>query len=151
MKLDGPPNVDPMFQNDVDARIATVLQRVFMMGVLVGKGQVEDDMNAMSMPLNQAVAGLLQELGKLVPNVSTASQMYHPVIAKTEQMITLPLEKKEPLDRSKQYEKLTPNFKKLESQHNAVVQDMLDSMESEKKKVLSEIATEVNRFKPKSK
>lgn len=149
MKLDSTPRIDPMFAEDADARIANVLQRVFMMGVLVGRSQIEDDMNAMSMPLNQAVAGLLQELSKLVPNVNTASQMYHPVIAKTEEIATLSLEKKESRSSAKQYEKLNPNFKRLEDQHNKIVNDMLDSMETEKKTVLAQITEEVARFKPK--
>src|ERR1035437_10592634 len=86
MKFDNDIKVDALFADDIDVQIARVLQKVFMIGLLVGKNQVTDDMNTMATPLSTSVGELMSQLGKLVPHSDKAIQLFHPMLAKTEDM-----------------------------------------------------------------
>ena len=153
------PQSDKLFAEDVDTKIARVIQKVFMIGVLVGRNQIQDDMNAMATPLAQSVSDLMANLGKLVPNVNNAAQLFHPLIAQTDDMAKADystafkenLHKSEKKSRELQQKQLTPNYKRLEAQHDKTVSSMLDTMEQDKKQTIAEIVNEVGRFAPKKK
>jgi hypothetical protein len=153
------PKVDDLFADDVDVQIARVIQKVFMIGVLVGRNQIQDDMNTMATPLSTAVGDLMSQLGKLVPHSNDAVQLFHPMIAKSEDMAKVDfaptfkdnLKKSEKKSRELQQKQLSPNNKRLEAQHDKIVSDMVDSMEQEKKQTIADIVNEVGRFAPKKK
>ncbi len=141
MRLDGPVKHDHLFKDDLDAKLMLILQRVFFMGVLVGKNAIEDDMNAASMPLNQAVQSLMQELGKLVPGIQQAVELSSNTpegdeLAKSEK-------------NSKRYNVLDYNYKKLEDHHDLTVNTLLENMEKQKKTFTAKTAQEVAKFKKK--
>ncbi len=141
MKLDGPVKHDHLFKDDLDARLMLILQRVFFMGVLVGKNQIEDDMQAAQMPLNQAVQSLMQELGKLVPGIQQAVELSGNTpegdeLAKSER-------------KNNRYNVLDHNYKKLEDQHDLTVNNILDGMEKQKPTFTAKTAKEVAKFKKK--
>lgn len=155
MNVDNLPNVDEMFSEDLDARIAQVLQKAFMIGVLVGRNQIQDDMSMTGSPLSQSVGQLIQQLDKLVPNVGTANQMMNP-LQKTEEMASLDFSKafktnlaKSQKNRDKQQKHLNPDYKRLEAQHDVIVKGMVDAMASDQKSAVAQIVQEVNRHKPK--
>lgn len=141
MKLDGPVKHDHLFKDDLDARLMLILQRVFFMGILVGKNQLEDDMNAAAMPLNQAVQSLMQELGKLVPGVQQAVELSSNTPEGDE------LAKSE--GKQHRYNVLDHNYKKLEDQHDLTVNTLLDNMTKHKKTFTAKTSKEVAKFKKK--
>jgi len=140
MNLDGPVKHDHLFQDDLDARLMLIVQRIFFMGVLVGKNQIEDDMQAAGMPLNQAVQSLMQELGKLVPGIQQAVELSGnspdgDELAKSE--------------NKSRYNVLDHNYKKLEDQHDMTVNNLLDGMAKHKNTFTAKTAKEVAKFKKK--
>ncbi len=138
MKLDSIPVQDPAFKDDIDVKLMLIVQRIFFMGVLVGKGQVQDDMDAASMPLNQAVQSLMQELGKLAPNIidATALSSNLPEMQKSERKST------------KRYNVLDANQKRSEDLHDLTVKNTLEELKSEKNILAAKIVQEVNKHKP---
>ncbi len=141
MKLDGPIKHDHLFQDDLDARLMLIIQRVFFMGVLVGKNQIEDDMQAAGQPLNQALQSLMQELGKLVPGIQQAVEV----------SANSPTgEELAKSDKSARYNVLDHNYKRLEDQHDLTVNNLLDSMSKKKQTFVAKTAKEVNKFKKKT-
>ncbi len=141
MKLDGPIKNDHLFKDDLDARLMLIIQRVFFMGVLVGKNQIEDDMQAAGQPLNQALQSLMQELGKLVPGIQQAVEV----------SANSPTgEELAKSDKSARYNVLDHNYKRLEDQHDLTVNNLLDSMSKKKQTFVAKTAKEVNKFKKKT-
>ncbi len=138
MKLDSNPIQDPLLQNDLDAKIALIVQRIFFMGVLVGKNQVEDDMNAAAQPLNQAVQDLMSQLGKLVPGIQVAAPLSNnlPDMTKSERKST------------KRYNVLDANHRRLEDLHDLTVKKNLDDFDTQKKTLAAKIVKEVKKHKP---
>ena len=141
MKLDSIPNIDPMFQNDLDAKLMLIVQRIFFMGILVGKNQVADDADAAAQPLNAAVQSLMQELGKLMPNIQSAA----PLAA------NLPEMSKSERKSTKRYSVLDANNKRTEDLHDLTVKKTLEDFELHKNELAAKIVKEVARNKPKSK
>jgi len=141
MKLDGPIKNDDLFQDDLDAKLMLIIQRIFFMGVLVGKNQIEDDMNAASTPLNQAVQSLMQELGKLVPGIQQAVEL----TSNTPEGDELAKSEK----NQKRYNVLDHNYRKLEDQHDLTVKTLLESLEKQKKPLTAKIAKDVVKYKKK--
>lgn len=141
MKLDGPIKHDSLFQDDLDAKLMLIIQRIFFMGVLVGKNQIEDDLNATSMPLNQAVQSLMQELGKLVPGIQQSVEL----TSNTPEGDELAKSEK----HQKRYNVLDHNYRKLEDQHDLTVKTLLEGLEKQKKPLAAKIAKDVVKYKKK--
>lgn len=102
---------------------------------------MEDDMQAASMPLNQAIQGLMGELGKLVPGIQQAVE----ISANSPQGDELAKSE----SRNKRYNVLDHNYKKLEDQHDLTVDSILDNMQKQKGTFTAKTAKEVQKFKKK--
>ncbi len=138
---------DPLMDDD-EVQISQLLQKVFLMGLLVGKQQLQDDMAASGSPLGQLLGQLQQSFEMLMPGTTQAAEMqvFTKNLFKYKELENFA--KKEKEEKVKiQNENLTPNHQRINAQHDQITRQLMDSLEEEFKQTASDIVKETKMLK----
>lgn len=145
-------NVDEALDNP-EVEISQILMKVFLLGMVVGKGQLQDDANASGSPIGMVLGQLQQQFEQLMPGSSQAAQAnaYGNFAKNMMNYKSLELYKKEQTQKEEKVkipnQNLTPNDKRLNDQHDVIVRTLLDSFEDEMKQTAANIVKDTKIFK----
>ncbi len=139
--------MDELYE-EPEVQVSQILQKVFLMGLLVGKQQLQDDANAGSSPMASVLAQLQQQFDQLMPGSKTGAEVntamnksYVDALYKNEVV-------KKHVEKIKiQNENLTQNDKRLNAQHDVIVKELMDSLEEEMKQSAANIVKETKVHK----
>ena len=145
--FDNSENLDELYK-DPEVQVSQILQRVFLLGLIIGKQQLSDDASAGSSPMASVLAQLQQQFDQLSPGTKQAAEFntslnkaYLDNIHKAEN------QKKQAEKIKIQNENLTQNDKRLNAQHDVIVKDLMDSLEEEMKQSAANIVKETKNLK----
>jgi hypothetical protein len=143
---------DPIF-DDPKVVISQILQKVFLMGLLVGKGQLQDDADASGSPISAVLSQLQQQFDQLMPGSKGAAEVnaYGNFAKNIFNNKALDIYKKEQTAKEEKVKEsnqnLTLNDKRLNQQHDVIVTSLLDSLEDEMKQAAADIVKQTKIFK----
>ncbi len=156
--------IDQAF-DDPEVEISQILMKVFLLGMVVGKGQLQDDANASGSPIGQVLGQLQQQFEQLMPGSSQAAQSNAygnfaknmldkkalDIYKREQAEKVLDIYKKEQTEKEEKVkvpnQNLTLNDKRLNDQHDVIVRTMLESLEDEAKQTVANIVKETKIFK----
>lgn len=129
---------------DLDVQIKHILMQTFMLGLFVGKNQLQDDMDPSPSPLHMGISQIQQTFNQIMPNTADAasSNVFKTMLSKLDD-IKKTEEKKEKIAN----QNLTLNEKKINSQHDAVVKQLMESFEAEARQVAADVVRETKAYK----
>lgn len=118
-------NRKDVFSGDFNVQLSQIVMKIFWTGYLAGQKQLEDDYDSGDKPLNVAVQELQEKIGVLTGQGKGLSEMLNlnTILAKTD----------------RQYNNITINQTKLNSQHDATLNDLMQKLEEEMKSVKGNI------------
>jgi len=123
---------EDLFSQDFDVQLSQIVMKIFWLGYLSGKQQLEDDYETQNKPLSSMIQTLQEKASELKGQFKTNE---------IESTLMNELEKKE-----REYGKaININHKKINKQHDVIVKQMLDSLEKEMKQVKSEIISKTKK------
>ena len=138
---------------DPEVQISQIIQRVFLLGLLVGKNQIQDDANASGSPMSMVLRQLQGQFDQLMPGTKQGAEaqayagfqknMFNNMLTniyKKEQEKTKELPKRIP------NENLTIMDNRLNDQHTLIVRQMMDSLEEEMKQTSVDIVAKTKIF-----
>lgn len=139
--------VDPLLQ-DKFVQVSQIVMRAFLLGMFVGKNQLQDDLNATATPLSQGIAQLQQQFEQMIPNSTqaAASNMFKSLMDNVESMNKAEKAEKKVKEVN---QNMTVNEKKLNAHHDAIVNQLLEKMDDESKAVAASIVRETKLYKDK--
>ena len=139
---------------ETEVQVSQMLMKVFLLGLLVGKGQLQDDANASGSPMAMVLGQLQGQFDQLMPGSKPSAEAQAYAFHKNMMMNAVNnIFKKEQTEKTKEElkkisnENLTPNDKRLNDQHDVIVRQMMDSLEEEMKQTASNIVKDTKIFK----
>lgn len=137
---------------DTEVQVSQIIMKVFLLGMLVGKGQLQDDANASGSPMSQVLGQLQGQFDQLMPGTkqSAESQAYAFHKNMMANAVTNIFKKEQAAKEEVKKipnENLTPNDKRLNDQHDVIVRQMMESLEQEMKQTASNIVKDTKIFK----
>jgi len=118
------------FSNDFEVQLSQIVMKIFWVGYLAGKQQLEDDYENSDQPLYMSVKQLQDKIIEL-QGQNAQSQQFKDNVPPP---ISDNLNKKE-----KTYQNITFNHKKINKQHDNIVKQLLDGLAKEMKNVKGDI------------
>lgn len=138
---------------DMEVNVSQILMKVFLLGMFVGKGQLQDDANASGSPMAMVLGQLQQQFDQLMPGTKQGAEanQFASFNKNMQKNMLLNIYKKEKQDQEKPVkipnENLTQNDKRLNTQHDVIVRNLLDSLEEEMKQSAANIVKDTKIFK----
>jgi hypothetical protein len=130
--MEDPVKTDQIFE-DPEVLVSQILQKVFLMGFLIGKQQLQDDAATASTPMGQALDQVMQQFEQLAPGTKDAAS-FNGFVKNLEKYKNLEnFAKKEKEKVRIDNQNLTLNDKRLNDQHDVIVKQLLNSLEEEMK------------------
>jgi hypothetical protein len=136
--------------DEMEVVVSQIMMKVFLLGMIVGKGQLQDDANASGSPMAQVLGQLQQNFDLLMPGSKGASEVNQFSQFQKNLMANamMDLYKKEKQEKPKvPNENLTQNDKRLNDQHDVIVRQLMDSLEDEMKQTAANIVKDTKIFK----
>jgi hypothetical protein len=143
--------VDDVHQ-ELEVMMSQIMMKVFLLGMLVGKNQLQDDAAASGSPMASVLGQLQQQFDLLMPGSKQASEVnqFSQFQKNLMSNMVMNVYKKEQEKTEKvkiPNENLTPNDKRLNDQHDVIVRQLLGSLEDEMKETAATIVKDTKIFK----
>ncbi len=145
--FDNSENLDELYK-DPEVQVSQILQKVFLLGLIVGKNQLMDDASAGSSPMASVLTQLQQQFDQLSPGTKQAAEFNTSLNKAYLDNIYKAENQKRQAEKIKiQNDNLTQNDKRLNAQHDVIVKDLMDSLEEEMKQSAANIVKETKNLK----
>lgn len=137
---------------DPEVEISQIVMKIFLMGMIVGKGQLQDDANASGSPMSMVLGQLQGQFDQLMPGSKPSAEaqayaFHKNMMVNAVNNIFKKEKTVEPEKKKIPNENLTPNDKRLNDQHDVIVRQMMESLENEFKQTSVNIVKDTKIFK----